>query len=866
MITPRAINRGASWNSALMNYCTLGLFALLLGPWSLAAEPLRPPAVPLVTFNPFLSIWSPADRLTDRPTQHWTRREHGLTSLIRVDGQAFRLMGISPPNVPALPQVKLTVTPTRSCYEFEDSRVHVSLMFLTPALPYDLEALSLPLSYLTWQVRSIDGKTHQVAIYDSASSQIAVNHPEELVVWKREAAGALTALRVGTLEQAVFNSAGDDHRINWGYLYAAAPTGQSVSTIGADTTLLNSFVTRGTLPPLDDTRMPRAVNDAQPVLAFVFDLGEVTATPQARQVIVAYDEIYAIKYFGLKLRPFWRRNGATAAQMLAQASRNYSRFEKQCIQFDAELTSDARKLGGENYAQICALAYRQCLAACGLAADSRNRPVLFPKENTSNGCISTVDVLYPMAPLFLALNPTLAKASLIPIFISTVTGNYPAAPHDLGTYPIVRVAAEGDGPMPVEESANMLILSDAIAQIDGNADFVAPWWPQLSRWAQYLEQYGLDPANQLCTDDFMGHLAHNANLSVKAILGLAAYGDLCRLRGDKFNAERYRRIAKADSENWMRVAADGDHTRLAFDKPGTWSQKYNLVWDRILRLNAFPSELAKREVAFYLKQLQPYGLPLDSRTKMTKTDWLLWSATLAEAPSDFTALTTPLLNYLNTTSARSPFVDSYVTDDSRSDGMRSRPVIGGVFIKMLSDRPTWKKWARRGKQNVKDWAPITPQPKITPVVATSQRAPCIWRYTLQQPSKDWTQTKFNDSGWDEGAAGFGTEAPGAVVRTRWDTSDIWLRREFEMPSGDYPHLQFFLHHDEDVEIYLNGLLAATEAGFTTNYQPLEIHPLARALLKPGAKVLMAVHCRQTGGGQNIDVGLAEVMEATSDRK
>ena len=237
-----------------------------------------------------------------------------------------------------------------------------------------------------------------------------------------------------------------------------------------------------------------------------------------------------------------------------------------------------------------------------------------------------------------------------------------------------------------------------------------PWWPKLTEWAKYLEQYGLDPEEQLCTDDFMGHLAHNANFSVKAILGLAAYGDLCKMRGDHANAEKYAELAKMDAAHWVQVAADGDHFRLAFDKPNTWSQKYNLVWDRILGLNVFPPSVAQMEVAHYKKMMQRYGVPLDSRTHLTKTDWSFWSASLADNPADFEAIISPIYDYLNATTARSPFVDSYVTDDIHSDGMHARPVIGGVFIKMLTDRAIWKKWASADKTKAGDWAPLPEMP------------------------------------------------------------------------------------------------------------------------------------------------------------
>jgi hypothetical protein len=841
--------------------------AILLAAALFAAAPgqaqnFRPPSVPLVTFDPYLSIWSAADHLNDRYTQHWTGRPHSLAGLVRVDGKAFRVMGGEPEGVEALPQVGLKVTPTRSIYEFEGANVHVTLTFLRPALPDDLEAMALPLSYITWQVHSTDGQAHAVSIYDSTSSQLAVNQDKQKVSWAREKAGELTALRAGTVEQKVLGSSGDDHRIDWGYAYAAARSGQAKAAIGDDQKLINGFVADGGLPAQDDQRMPRAVNDEQPVLAFVFDLGKVTSEPVTRQVIVAYDEIYAIKYFGKKLLPYWRRNGASAREMLRQASRQYAKLAQRCERFDTQLMADATQAGGAEYAQMCALAYRQCAAACGLAADGNKQPLYFTKENTSNGDIATVDVFFPMDPQWILLSPALAKATLVPIlsYAASPHWKFPNAPHDLGTYPIARGTDDGGEGMPVEESGNMLILCDAVAHDDGNADFVSPWWPQLTQWAKYLEQYGLDPENQLCTDDFMGHLAHNANLSIKAILGLACYGDLCEMRGDRANAEKYRQLAKTDAEHWGQVAAEDGHYRLALDKPGTWSQKYNLVWDRILGLNVFSPEVARQEVLHYKAVEQRYGVPLDSRTKLTKTDWSFWSATLADNQADFEKLTAPIYKYLNETTARSPFVDSYITVDKHSDGMHARPVIGGVFIKMLANPEIWHKWAAADQVKVSNWAPLPVAPAEVEVVPTSQKEPAVWRYTTEKPGADWVQTGFDASAWKEGPGTFGTEGtPGAVVRTRWSTDDIWLRRTVSLPAAKFANLRFSVDHDEDVEVYVNGVLASSEPGYTGGYTPLEISPAALALLRPGATVTLAVHCHQTTGGQNIDVGLVSLV-------
>ena len=842
------------------------LCAVAAGANAQALTPLRPPAVPLVADDPYLSIWSEADHLTDKPTVHWTGRPHSLTSMIRVDGQTFRLMGAKPDAVPALPQTALRVLPTRTIYDFENPTVHVTLTFMTPKLPSDLDVYARPVTYLIWDVRATDGKKHAASVYFDNSSELAVNSPDEAVVWQRQTMGPLTALRIGTQAQPVLGSRGDDIRINYGYAYAAAPSAGMQAAQGAADTVQGSFVAGGRLPGREDTRQPRAVKDAMPVSALALDFGQVGAAPVSHYAMLAYDEIYEVRFFRKDLRPYWRRNGAGPAELLQTAAREYPALQAKCAAFDDSLMADLEKQGGAHYAQIAALAYRTAIAGTGLAADANGKPLLFTKENTSNGDIATVDVIFPADPIFLMFSPALAKASLVPVLLYAASPHwkFPNAPHDLGTYPIASGTDDGGEGMPVEESANMLILLDGIAKEEGNAEFASQWWPKVSQWAEYLQNYGLDPEDQLCTDDFMGHLAHNSNLSVKAILGLAAYGDMCRMRGDNMAAEKYFAMAHGFARHWVQAAGDGNHSRLAFDKPNTWSQKYNLVWDQILNLHVFPATVASSEIAYYKSVLQPYGVPLDSRTHLTKTDWSLWSATMADNQADFETLVSPIYDYLNTTTARQPLVDSYVTDNIKSDGMHARPVVGGLFIKMLSDPAMWFKWSARGADVREAWAPFPTPPTLETVVPTSQVTPLLWRYTTtaNKPAADWYTTSFNDSGWKEGPAGFGTNPPGVKASTVWSDTpgDIWIRRKFDMPAGKFGDLEFLCYHDEDVEIYINGVLAASASGFTSSYDALPLSVAGRAALHAGANVI-AAHCHQTTGGQFLDIGLVNVLAA-----
>jgi len=669
-------------------------------------ETFRPRAIPLVTHDPYFSVWSMSDRLTDEWPKHWTGTVNAMCGIIRIDGKPYRFMAPPQVKVPLMKQLGVEVLPTRTIYRFEEAGVLLTLTFTTPALLDDLDLLARPVTYVTWDVRSADKEAHDVALYFDCTAEWAVNKTDQQVVWDRSRAGDLTVLRIGSKDQPVLAKSGDNRRIDWGYLTVAIPSQLSrASVMTSDVRARGEFIEKGTLPREDDQRMPRAAQDAWPVLACMFDLVKVTSQPVSRHLLLAYDDGYAIEYFHEKLRPYWRRKGMEMPELLQLASRDYPTLCGKCKAFDEAILADLRKVGGEHYARLCALAYRQCIAAHKLVADKDGTPLYFSKENFSNGCIATVDVTCPSCPFFLLFNTKLLAGQLIPIldYASMPRWKHAYAPHDLGTYPKANGQVYGGGEksdrnqMPVEECGNMLLMVAALAKTDGNADLARKYWPLMSRWANYLKDKGLDPENQLCTDDFAGHLAHNTNLSVKAIVALGGYALLCDMVGKKEEGETFRATSKEMARQWIKMADDGDHFRLAFDRPGTWSQTYNLVWDKLLGLNLFPPEVARKSIAYYKTKQNKYGLPLDNRKDYAKLDWTVWTATLAESPADFQAFVDPLFRFAHESSSRVPLTDWYWTNDAKQAGFQARSTVGGIFIKMLDDPGLWRMWSQRPK-------------------------------------------------------------------------------------------------------------------------------------------------------------------------
>ncbi|MCF0199192.1 MAG: DUF4965 domain-containing protein [Bacteroidaceae bacterium] len=559
-------------------------------------------------------------------------------------------------------QKSVDVLACNTYYTFKAGPVELDLVFSAPMLIDDYDLLSTPVNYISHQVRSTDGRPHDVAIEFQTSPLQAVNSSEQPTVVEEGSADGVHYLRTGTVEQPILAKKGDGICIDWGYLYLPATNGE-VSVLATPN---------------------------RPTLSYIHRYGRVK---EGRSfLMMGYDEVQDIEYMFHRYKAYWAHDGqVTITQAFRQMAERYTAIMQRLRQWDKTIYDDGLKAGGREYAEMLSGNYRLVMAAHKLFRDKDGQLLWFSKENNSNGSVNTVDLTYPESPLFLAYNPELQKAMMTSILVYSRSGRWtkPFAAHDIGTYPIADGQTYG-ADMPVEEAGNMLTLCAMLCKLDGNTLYVDPYWEILTTWVNYLAENGQDPDNQLCTDDFAGHWAHNCNLSLKAICGVAGYAEMARMKGDVATADHYLGVARSMARQWEEQALDGDHYRLAFDRPGTWSQKYNIVWDKLWNLGLFSPKVYERELRYYLGQQHTYGLPLDCRRTYTKSDWIMWTAALSPTQSMFRQFMLPVYRYIHETPSRVPLSDWHETDDGRSVAFKARSVIGGYWMRVFAD-----KWAKQ---------------------------------------------------------------------------------------------------------------------------------------------------------------------------
>ena len=570
---------------------------------------IRMPSIPLITVDPYFSVWT--DNINSKPTTHWTAAENNIIGYVNIDGKVYRFLGdddnrsITKLNVVSVDADAFTTTVV-----YESEEIRLTAEFTSPMLVTELYYASRPVSYLKLSHESLDEKAHKVSAKIYVTEELVLNKANEGKAWSEDVAiDGLSCVKIGSGDQKILWRSGDDVRIDWGYCYLAAE-GEAKT--------------------------------GNAVIENLYSIYLESEIEKEKLFLFAYDDIESMVYFGENLKAYWKNDGKTIEEAIKEAAGEYDSLRAKCDAFSKKIEADAVAKGGEKYAELLLLAYRQVMAAHKLVVDKDGNNLYISKECFSNGCAATVDVTYPSAPMYLLYNTELLKGMLRPIFryAASEAWEYDFAPHDAGQYPLVNGQVYGNNElkwqMPVEECGNMIILVSAICKADGEFSFAEENFELLEKWSKYLIKYGKDPEHQLCTDDFAGHLAHNCNLSLKAIMGITGFADILKNLGKENEAEKLLAIAKDYADSFIKNAENEDGSyRLAYDRPGTFSLKYNSVWDKIWKTGLFPESFFKSEIERYKKEALPYGVPLDSREKYTKSDWLIWVASLADNKDDF---------------------------------------------------------------------------------------------------------------------------------------------------------------------------------------------------------------------------------------
>lgn len=612
---------------------------------------------------------------------------HNTTGGAYLDFGLYRKVTQSIPSIKAAEQKSVDVLACNTYYSFGCGPVDLDLVFTAPMIYDDLDLLSTPINYISYQVHATDKKKHSVEFYLATTPEIGMDNvgkglkPAETSIVEQN---GITYAKAGTIAQPILERKGDGVCIDWGYIYLPNVNGEV--SIAPYKDMQQEFVNKGNLAKGSKDIVSQGSNDL-PALAYIHKFQAVDKSPQSSFTMLGYDEVEDIEYLYHRYKAYWAHEGKVSIfDAFNKMNADYAKIMADCYNIDRIIYEDGLKAGDKKYAEILSSAYRHVIAAHKLFQDKDGNLLFFSKENNSNGSVNTVDLTYPSAPLFLCYNHELQKAMMTSIFEYSKSGRWtkPFAAHDMGTYPIAN-GQTYTGDMPLEESGNMIILATTISMLDGNTNYANKYWDILTTWANYLVENGQDPTNQLCTDDFAGHWAHNCNLSIKAIMGIMGYAKMALMRGDAETSTKYENIAKRMAATWERDANEGDHYRLAFDRDNTWSQKYNMIWDKIWKTNIFPNNAMQTEVKYYLTKMNRYGLPLDCRKDYTKSDWIMWTASMAQDKGDFLKLEAPIYTFINETSSRVPQSDWYDTKTAKYQAFIARSVIGGFWMKVFEE-------------------------------------------------------------------------------------------------------------------------------------------------------------------------------------
>lgn len=666
------------------------------------------PAYPLFVKDPYFSFWSNGEELNGSDVMFWTGVKKTVVGVLTVDGEELVFLG-NVEGAKKILQTDIAVTAYTTDYKFENEKVVLSVRFVSPLPLDDKKLLSCPVCYMQYEIvkkqecnvkislafngdvcYNVDGiacgETRGEVHAISGELLYKTDRPaDKKLRGKTFKLHGFETVWMGLKRQTPLSHAYDKCQADWGYWYLAGEKGY----VGEKP--YESVTIKG-----DNNLWIKAENESL-----------------SGNILVGFDDVVSIAYFGEWLQGYYFDGGKTIMDALGETWNNIPAIDKKLAYEDEKLRM-AAKAYGEEYINVLYASLRQSIAAHKLVQNKKGELLWLSKECWSNGCIGTVDVSYPSMPLYLLADTEYVKGMMYPIFTFArmPVWEYDFAPHDVGTYPICGGQAYGlkwdkdlddtfaqthpDSykypvgtdeylyhlQMPVEECANMLIMAYACYCRDHDESLIRENYDLLKKWVQYLLKYGLKPENQLCTDDFAGHLANNVNLAIKATVGIACFAKMNEFMGK--DGESFRKIAEDYAAQIEELGEKYGHLPLTWDTDGgTFSLKYNLAFDKALGLNVFKKETLEREVDYYLANANEYGTPLDTRKEYTKSDWLTWAAYLTDDVEKRKAFMATLDHFLKNAPDRLAFCDWYETKTGEHHEFTNRSVQGGCFMLLL---------------------------------------------------------------------------------------------------------------------------------------------------------------------------------------
>ena len=660
------------------------------------------PAYPLWIIDPLFSVWSKTDTLNGSDTVFWQGTPHRAFGFVRFGGKTYCFLGRRDDAEP-LRQTGVEVSAFETKYSFASEAFSLTVRFVSPLLPHDLRILSCPVAYTVYEVTPAKEMPEDFSFALLLDEDFCYGAKRAPVVGGVLPLGGYEAAFMTRRRNLLSSDTSDTYAPDWGYTYLSGEECFFITEAA-----LNRYVAEGKAEYL------RAANERSLAMS-------VNRAPRG-VLMTAFDDLISVFYFGEWLKGYFFRNGATIVDAMDWAYKNAEDILDKCEQFDLGLRRDCEKVGRDYY-PLAAAALRQCMGGHKLVQNAKGELLFLSKECDSNGCIGTADISYPSMPLFLLYNPELVSAMMrgIYAFARMPVWTFGFAPHDLGTYPWcsgqvygLNDADEkygcgmngvywGQGPrtqqmlylrpaasnvynkelqMPVEECGNMLIMAAAVIRAGGDTKLTAQNFDLLEKWVVYLEKYGLKPENQLCTDDFAGHMAGNVNLAIKALVGIESFSIVCRALKMEERAAEYEEKAAAFAAALKRETGDGVMP-LAYGQEGTYSLKYNILFDKLFGFDLIGQEICERETAYYIEKRNRFGTPLDTRENYTKSDWLLWCAALTDEKEKAEMLYAPVVSYLKESPVRLPFGDWYRTEKGDIVHFINRTVQGGIFAPLL---------------------------------------------------------------------------------------------------------------------------------------------------------------------------------------